>query len=79
MFMSRCVLLNGERMTPRITRMIAWLLVGIYIILAGAGLTLQGLVHTSFTQTGLPVLIFLVSLVGIWIVTGAMIISLLIV
>jgi len=55
--------------------MIAWLLVGIYVILAGAGLTLQGLVHTSFTQTGLPVLIFLVSLVGIWIVTGALIIS----
>jgi len=55
--------------------MIAWLLVGIYVILAGAGLTLQGLVHTSFTQTGLPVLIFLVSLVGVWIVTGALIIS----
>ena len=73
--MSRCVLLNGEKMTPRITRTIAWLLVGIYVILAGAGLTLQGLVHTSFTQTGLPVLIILVSLVGVWMVTGTLIIS----
>lgn len=62
-------------MNVRLARTIAWSLVGLYFILAGAGLTLQGLVNTSFTQTGLPVLIILVSLVGVWIVTGALIIS----
>ena len=62
-------------MNVRLARKIAWSLVGLYFILAGAGLTLQGLVNTSFTQTGLPVLIILVSLVGVWIVTGALIIS----
>ena len=62
-------------MNVRLARKIAWSQVGLYFILAGAGLTLQGLVNTSFTQTGLPVLIILVSLVGVWIVTGALIIS----
>jgi len=63
------------KMNARLARTIAWPLVVIYIILVGAGLTLQGLVHTSYTQTGLPVLIILVSLVGVWMVTGTLIIS----
>jgi signal transduction histidine kinase len=62
-------------MTPRIVRWIAWAFVVIYIILAAAGLTLQGLAHTPYAQTVLPVLIALVILVGVWIVTGALIIS----
>jgi len=62
-------------MNARFARTIAWTLVGIYILLAGAGLTLQGISHTPFTQTGLPVLIVLVSLVGVWMITGALIIS----
>ena len=43
-------------MTPRIARTIAWSIVVIYIILAGAGLTLQGLVDTFYAQTELTVL-----------------------
>ena len=62
-------------MNARLARTIAWTLVGIYILLAGAGLTLQGVSHTPYTQTGLPALIILVSLVGVWMVTGALIIS----
>ena len=73
--MSRCVVTNGERMTPRIARMIAWSIVVIYIILVGVGLTLQGLVHTFYAQTELTVLVFLASLVVVWMITGALIIS----
>jgi len=62
-------------MNARLARTIAWSLVGIYILLAGTGLTLQGLVHTSYAQTSLPVLITLVGLIGLWMVTGAMIIT----
>jgi two-component system NarL family sensor kinase len=62
-------------MNARLARTIAWTLVGIYILLAGVGLTLQGVSHTPYTQTGLPALIILVSLVGVWMVTGALIIS----
>jgi len=62
-------------MTPRTARWIAWAIVVLYFTLAAAGLTLQGLARTSYTQTTLPVLILLVSLVGVWIVTGALIIS----
>ena len=62
-------------MNARLARTIAWTLVGIYVLLAGAGLTFQGVSHTPYTQTGLPVLIILVSLVGVWMVTGALIIS----
>jgi signal transduction histidine kinase len=62
-------------MNPRTARWIAWAIVVIYIGLAAAGLTLQGLTHTPFAQTVLPVLIFLMSLVGVWIVTGALIIT----
>jgi len=62
-------------MNIRIARTVSWPLVGTYIILAGAGLLLQSLANTSFSQTELPVLIFLVGLVGIWIATGALIIS----
>ncbi|MDX1435228.1 MAG: GAF domain-containing sensor histidine kinase [Anaerolineales bacterium] len=62
-------------MAPRTARWIAWAIVVIYFILAGAGLTLQGLAETAYAQTELPVLIVLISIVGVWIVTGALIIS----
>lgn len=62
-------------MTPRSARWIAWAIVVLYIILAAAGLTLQGLARTPYAQTALPVLIVLMSLVGVWIVTGARIVS----
>jgi signal transduction histidine kinase len=62
-------------MTRRTARWIAWAIVALYIILAAAGLILQGLAGTAYAQTVLPVLIVLVSLVGVWIVTGALIIS----
>ncbi|MGW8227010.1 MAG: hypothetical protein ACWGOY_14815, partial [Anaerolineales bacterium] len=62
-------------MTTRTARWIAWAIVVISVSLAAAGLTLQGLARTSYTQTTLPVLIILVSLVGVWIITGALIIS----
>jgi hypothetical protein len=64
-----------NRITTRTARWIAWAIVVIYVSLAAAGLTLQGLAHTAYAQTSLPVLIALVSLVGVWIVTGALIIS----
>lgn len=75
--MSRCVLLNnGEGMTPRIARMIAWFLVGTYVVLATVGLTLQARSNADhFAFTGLSILIFLVVLVGVWIITGALIVS----
>ncbi len=62
-------------MTPRIARWTAWFLVAAYIVLAGTGLVLQGLSRAPYTQTGLPVLIFLDSLIGVWVFTGALIIS----
>ena len=62
-------------MPLRTARWLAWTIVVLYIVLATFGLTLQGLAHTSYTQTELPALIVLVSLVGVWIVTGALIIS----
>jgi len=62
-------------MTSRSARWIAWAIVVLYFILAAVGLTLQGLSHTSYSQTLLPVLVILVSLVGVWIITGALIIS----
>jgi two-component system NarL family sensor kinase len=65
----------GDRMTPRTARWIAWAIVVIYFVLAAAGLTLQGIAHALYAQTSLPVLIFMVLLVGGWMVTGALIIS----
>jgi signal transduction histidine kinase len=65
----------SKSMNPRTARRIAWAIVVLYFILAATGLTLQGLARVSFAQTALPVLIFLMSLVGVWIVTGALIIS----
>ncbi|HSF79674.1 MAG TPA: histidine kinase [Anaerolineales bacterium] len=62
-------------MTQRTARWIAWLLVVFYVTLATVGLALQAITDTPFVRTGLPVLIFLVILVGMWIVTGALIIS----
>jgi two-component system NarL family sensor kinase len=65
----------SDRMTQRTARWIAWFLVVIYVTLATAGLALQAITDTPFVKTGFPVLIFLVILVGIWMVTGALIIS----
>jgi hypothetical protein len=62
-------------MKPRTARGIAWSIVVLYIILAGVGLTLQAISNTPYVNTGLPVLAILVILVGVWIVTGALIIS----
>jgi two-component system, NarL family, sensor kinase len=62
-------------MNARNAHWIAWVIVVIYFILAAAGLTLQGLAHTTFAQTVLPVLIVMIGIVGIWIVIGALIIS----
>jgi two-component system, NarL family, sensor kinase len=62
-------------MNAGIARWIAWVIVIIYFVLAAAGLALQGLTHTPYAQTILPVLIILVVLVGMWIITGALIIS----
>ncbi len=65
----------GEKMTSRTARWIAWSIVIIYFILAAAGVTLQGLAHVAYAQTVLPVLVVLLSLVGVWMVIGALIIS----
>jgi two-component system NarL family sensor kinase len=64
-----------DRMTQRTARWTAWFLVVFYVILVTVGLALQAITDTPFVQTGLPVLIFLVILVGMWMVTGALIIS----
>ncbi len=65
----------SDRMTQRTARWIAWLLVVFYVTLATVGLALQAITDTPFVITGLPVLILLVILVGMWLVTGALIIS----
>jgi len=65
----------GDRMAQGTARWIAWLLVVFYVTLATVGLALQAITDTPFVGTGFPVLIFLVILVGMWIVTGALIIS----
>jgi hypothetical protein len=45
------------------------------MILAGVGLTLQAITNTPYANTPLPVVTILVILVGVWILTGALIIS----
>jgi hypothetical protein len=62
-------------MNPRTARGIAWSLVVLFMILAGVGLTLQAITNTPYANTPLPVVIILVILVGVWILTGALIIS----
>jgi two-component system NarL family sensor kinase len=62
-------------MTQITARWIAWLLVFFFVTFATVGLALQAITDTPFVVTGFPVLIFLVILVGMWIVTGALIIS----
>jgi hypothetical protein len=62
-------------MKPRTARGIAWSLVVLFIILASIGLTLQAISNAPYIGTQFPILIILVSLVSIWIVTGALIIS----
>jgi hypothetical protein len=62
-------------MNPRFARMIAWSLVGLFFILAAVGLTLQAIANAPYAGTPLPALIFLVILLGVWIVTGALIVS----
>ncbi|MCC6190188.1 MAG: sensor histidine kinase [Anaerolineales bacterium] len=58
-----------------VARWIAWFLVFAYVILATIGLSLQGLTRLPFGAAALPVAVILVGLVGVWIVTGALIIS----
>ena len=53
----------------------AWFLVFAYVILAAVGLSLQGLTRAPFGPNAMPVAVILVTLVGVWIVTGALIIS----
>jgi two-component system NarL family sensor kinase len=65
----------GDRMTSRIARWIAWSIVIVYVILAAAGLALQGLAHVSYAQTPLPVVIVLVCLAGVLTFVGSLIIS----
>jgi len=56
--------------------MIAWFLVVAYVVLATVGLVLQSLSNADdFAFTELSILVFLVILVGVWIVTGALIVS----
>jgi len=63
-------------MSARTARWIAWSLVGAFIILATAGLSLQAISqHTYAAGTPIVVLIIAVILVGMWVVTGALIIS----
>ncbi|HEX6306232.1 MAG TPA: hypothetical protein VFZ76_18680 [Anaerolineales bacterium] len=62
-------------MTPRTARWIGRFLFVAYVILATVGLTLQAMTDTPYINTELPVLIILVILVGVWIVTGTLIIS----
>jgi signal transduction histidine kinase len=62
-------------MSPRLARWIAWSLVAAFILLAGAGLILQGLTRAPFGAAWLPVAVILVTLVALWIVTGTLIIS----
>jgi len=62
-------------MTQRTARWIVWILLVVYVSLATVGLTLQAITDTPYVKLGLPILIFLVSLVGLWMVTGALIIS----
>ncbi|MCI0608325.1 MAG: histidine kinase [Anaerolineae bacterium] len=64
-------------MTPRIARMIAWSLVGIYIILSATGLYLQVLTPTAIGNTTLPLILFIIAVivVGIWPIIGAQILS----
>lgn len=57
-------------------RRIAWFLVGLYVILGAAGLTLQAITGKPYVeQIGIPGLILSLILVGSWPVTGALVVS----
>lgn len=58
-----------------VARWIAWSIVGTFFILSAAGVTLQGLARAPYAQTTFPVLILLMTLVSVWIVIGALIVS----
>jgi hypothetical protein len=62
-------------MNPRLARVIAWSLVFVFITLATAGLSLQLITNTSYTNIGIPVLLLMIVLVGIWPVIGAKIVT----
>jgi len=62
-------------MTPRFARRIAWSLVVAYIVLATVGVTLQAISDAPYVNTALPAIIILLILVGVWIVTGALIVT----
>lgn len=69
--------LIGERMTPRIARIIAWSLVGIYIILSATGLYLQIITDATIGKTTIPLILFIMAviIVGVWPIIGAQILS----
>jgi two-component system NarL family sensor kinase len=64
-------------MPVRTARIIAWSLVGMYIILAGTGLFLMILANTTPGDVRLPIILFipLIFVVSIWPVIGARIVS----
>lgn len=62
-------------MKPRIARGIAWSLVVVFIALATVGLTFQLITNTSYSNIGIPVLIIMLILAGVWPAIGAMIVS----
>jgi len=62
-------------MSARTARWIAWSLVVVYIVLATAGLSLQFITNKSYTNLGIPVLMIMIILVGIWPIIGAMIVT----
>jgi hypothetical protein len=63
----------GEFMSVNTARGIAWSLVGVYIILGAAGMTLQAITGKPYVEEiGIPGLILRLILVGLWPVTGAL-------
>jgi signal transduction histidine kinase len=65
----------GEPMSARAARGIAWILVGVYFLLAGTGLFLMALTNTTIGS--FPVILFIIAMtaIGIWPVIGARIVS----
>lgn len=62
-------------MNRRAARWLAWSIVGVFVLLATAGLALQFLTGTSYARIGFPILVPMVIAVGLWPVTGALIVS----
>jgi hypothetical protein len=62
-------------MKPRTARGVARSLVVLYVILAAAGLSLQAISNAPYIGIIFPALVILIILVGIWVITGALIIA----